>query len=320
MQLIWLSGPTAKVVNLSIRRQTIVASLAGAALVLVLLGGALQWLGIRVAVDGHPGLARLLGGVTTVAEQSRIEQHYQNQIAQLRARVDGLAGKVSQLQSAKEALVQLMPPAPPRRAGEGGQGGPWRSWFDLAWFAPRAEQGLLQLGRATDGLDHHVDGLAAAWAAERAAMQRLPLQSPLAVEHHLSSPFGVRHDPFNLGLAQHEGIDLVAPSGSPILAAAAGVVVQADRMGPYGLAVDIDHGRGFTTRYAHASKLEVAVGDAVQAGQPIARVGSTGRSTAPHLHYEVRLNGQPIAPLADSVLKQVSTLAAQGQWSPTQPE
>lgn len=96
---------------------------------------------------------------------------------------------------------------------------------------------------------------------------------------------------------RHTGVDIGASSGSPIYAAASGRVTQAGWVGSYGLLVEIDHGNGYSTRYAHASSLNVSAGQSVSRGQLIARVGSTGNSTGSHLHYEIRRNGKPVDPL-----------------------
>jgi hypothetical protein len=110
------------------------------------------------------------------------------------------------------------------------------------------------------------------------------------------SPFGNRVDPFTHHLSFHPGVDLVAPPGTPILAAAGGRVVHTGPQGGYGNAVEIDHGNGLITRYGHASKIVVQEGDLVLPRQHIADVGSTGRSTGPHLHFEVLVNGAPVDP------------------------
>ncbi|MFN3370042.1 MAG: M23 family metallopeptidase [Sphingomonadaceae bacterium] len=112
----------------------------------------------------------------------------------------------------------------------------------------------------------------------------------------LTSGFGMRADPFHGRAARHAGLDLAGAHGEPILAAAAGRVVRAERFGAYGLTVDIDHGRGILTRYAHLSSIGVRVGERVMMGQQIGGMGSTGRSTGTHLHYEVRIDGQPVDP------------------------
>lgn len=123
----------------------------------------------------------------------------------------------------------------------------------------------------------------------------LPNSSPVAAAFN-SSSFGWRIDPFNGHKAFHEGLDFTAGTGTPIYAAAGGIVSTAEQTPDYGKLVKIDHGSGLETRYAHASKLFVRAGERVEKGQKIAEVGSTGRSTGPHLHYEIRLAGNPLDP------------------------
>lgn len=127
------------------------------------------------------------------------------------------------------------------------------------------------------------------------AMASLPSYVP-AKNYTLTSGFGFRYDPFHGRGAQHAGLDLAGAHGEPIYAAAAGRVVRAERFGAYGNTVDIDHGRGIMTRYAHLSSIRVSVGDTVAMGEHIAGMGSTGRSTGTHLHYEVRIDGQAVNP------------------------
>jgi murein DD-endopeptidase MepM/ murein hydrolase activator NlpD len=126
--------------------------------------------------------------------------------------------------------------------------------------------------------------------------EALPLAAPLpgAV---VTSPFGTRIDPFLGEPAMHTGVDFRARRGLAIPATAAGKVVSAGRNGGYGNMVEIDHGNGVSTRYAHLSKIEVKVGQVVGKGTIVGKAGSTGRSTAPHLHYEVRVEGKPLNPL-----------------------
>jgi len=128
-------------------------------------------------------------------------------------------------------------------------------------------------------------------AEHEAALRAFPGRRPLMLGR-TGSPFGNRLDPFTHHPSFHPGVDLVAPTGTPILAAAGGRVIHAGPMPGYGNTVEIDHGNGFITRYAHASKIEVRVGQRVQPREAIAEVGSTG----PHLHFEVRVGGQPVNP------------------------
>lgn len=124
----------------------------------------------------------------------------------------------------------------------------------------------------------------------------VPLRKPLAGDLEVSSPFGVRIDPFVHSPSMHTGVDLRASIGDPIYATAAGKVVKAGWDGGYGKMVEIDHGEGLATRYGHMSSIGVTVGQKVRAGQVIGRVGSTGRSTGAHLHYETRINGEAVNP------------------------
>ena len=112
----------------------------------------------------------------------------------------------------------------------------------------------------------------------------------------IGSRFGNRADPFNKRRAFHSGLDFPAPAGSPIYASAGGVVRYAGFRGEYGRQVEIDHGNGLVTRYSHARRLHVRSGDVVTPGQHIADIGSSGRSTGPHLHFEVLKNGRFVDP------------------------
>jgi murein DD-endopeptidase MepM/ murein hydrolase activator NlpD len=132
--------------------------------------------------------------------------------------------------------------------------------------------------------------------AERSALRSMtPSVQPVNVGF-IGSGFGWRHDPFTGRFSMHEGLDFAAPVGTPIKAAAGGLVILAEYHPAYGNTIDLDHGNGLSTRYAHASKLHVKLGDIVKRGQWIADVGSTGRSTGAHLHFEVRVNGEPKNP------------------------
>lgn len=123
----------------------------------------------------------------------------------------------------------------------------------------------------------------------------LPSEMPVETDWY-SSGFGYRIDPFTGKKAFHEGVDFVAEIGTPIKAAAGGVVIYSDRHPEYGNMVEIDHGDDLVSRYAHASKLVVGLGEVVLQGQKIGEVGSTGRSTGPHLHFEIRHKDKPQNP------------------------
>ena len=130
----------------------------------------------------------------------------------------------------------------------------------------------------------------------RGEVRKLPFSNP-APQSDITSQFGNRMDPFLGRLALHAGIDFRVATGTSVRSTAPGKVVVAGRNGGYGNMVEIDHGNGVSTRYGHLSTILVNVGDVVKAGEAIARSGSTGRSTGPHLHYEVRLHGDAVDPM-----------------------
>lgn len=125
----------------------------------------------------------------------------------------------------------------------------------------------------------------------------LPVTRPMPMDYETTSGYGARSDPFTRGMAMHTGIDFRAPSGAIVRATAPGKVVEADYVGGYGNMVEVDHGNGLSTRYAHLSAIGVDVGATVAKGDALGRVGSTGRSTGPHLHYETRIDGEPTDPM-----------------------
>jgi murein DD-endopeptidase MepM/ murein hydrolase activator NlpD len=126
-------------------------------------------------------------------------------------------------------------------------------------------------------------------------MKTLPLTAPLD-KYNFESPFGVRHDPFNGRAAMHTGVDLSGPYKTPVMSTAPGTVVFAGYSTGYGKLVEIDHGNGIHTKYGHLNRILVNVGQKIGKHSPIGLLGSSGRSTGPHVHYEVVVNGTPQDP------------------------
>ncbi|WP_255988282.1 M23 family metallopeptidase [Chitinolyticbacter albus] len=170
-----------------------------------------------------------------------------------------------------------------------------------------------ELSSSTDLADAYLDHLALTESILlRPQRWQLPSRAPLQSGLQ-SSSFGWRIDPFNGRQTFHEGIDFVGPVGTSIAAAAAGTVVYADRHPQYGNMVELSHENGLTSRYAHASLLLVKLGDKVSAGQKIAEVGSTGRSTGPHLHFEIRYKGvaqNPLRFMSPDAIKPLTEVAS----------
>ncbi|MBN9468167.1 MAG: M23 family metallopeptidase [Bosea sp.] len=144
---------------------------------------------------------------------------------------------------------------------------------------------------------HSLQPRIAAVSRLRELASQLPLRRPIQGDFDMSSNFGYRVDPFTRGPAMHTGIDFRAETGSPIRATAPGKVVTAEYSGGYGNMVEVEHAGGISTRYAHMSAILVSVGQSVVPGTVVGRVGSTGRSTGPHLHYETRIEGDAIDPI-----------------------
>lgn len=127
-------------------------------------------------------------------------------------------------------------------------------------------------------------------------LSALPVRKPVDAAADITSPFGMRIDPFVRQMAMHTGVDFRGEPGDAVRAAAGGKVTEAGRNAGYGLMVEIDHGNGLATRYAHLSAIEVGEGVMVKPGEIVGRIGSSGRSTGPHLHFEIRLNGEAVDP------------------------
>jgi len=127
-------------------------------------------------------------------------------------------------------------------------------------------------------------------------MSAVPIRKPVIGEIDTTSGFGVRLDPFLGRPAMHTGLDFRGNTGDPIRATASGTVTSAGWNGGYGRMVEVDHGHGMVTRYGHLSEIDVTVGQHIKIGQVVGRLGSTGRSTGPHLHYETRVDGDAVDP------------------------
>jgi murein DD-endopeptidase MepM/ murein hydrolase activator NlpD len=200
-------------------------------------------------------------------------------------RVSSLAGmKPEDLKPLQRGHVPLQ--------GGGGKGGP---------YVPVTQPSLEQLQSLVSGLDEATDVNLDLYTYVESRLQEsrltaLMVPSAPPVDGPVGSGFGFRQDPINGRAALHTGLDFPAEVGTPILAAAGGIVVTKEWHAEYGHVLEVDHGNGLVTRYAHCSTIEVAVGALVKRGQLVARVGTSGRSTGAHLHFEVLVGGVPQDP------------------------
>lgn len=268
----------------------LIALAGAAALALLASGGAI---GYWIAEPGvSPPLSVPVAAEAAVPAPFTLEQvgaisgrlfRLESEAAQLSRRIGTTASDASPNHVVRPRLA----PVPVEPAGP--SGGPL--------LAPRAEQppdlGALdaQIGR----VERQIATLAGAAAQQSLELMRLPSRRPIAGAE-LTSSFGNRVDPFVHSHAFHAGLDFAARTGTPIASAAGGVVAFAGFKRDFGGVVEIDHGNGLVTRYAHASELLVHAGQVVTPGERIAMVGSTGRSTGPHLHFEVLRAGGQVDP------------------------
>ena len=205
-------------------------------------------------------------------------------------RLDGLGERLARIAGLKpQELPSLTPGTTPGRGGAESSL-PARN-LSINEFSDLVDK----LGKQVANRSDQLGVLEALLVQNSANRQFLPSMAPV-VDGWYSSNFGYRIDPFNGQQSFHDGIDFPAEVGTPIVAAASGKVIAAEWHVQYGKMVEIDHGNGLVSRYAHAATLLVKDGDLVVRGQRVATVGTTGRSTGPHLHYEVRLNGVPQNP------------------------
>jgi murein DD-endopeptidase MepM/ murein hydrolase activator NlpD len=230
----------------------------------------------RLASANPAGLDGVLGRVTASLDKisqrqstalTDLEETVDNKVRRIRSVLGDLGVDIPVSSSASAVGGPFVPVRPPK---------PGASEFDQQLYR-------INLARA------HIDSY-------RTTLQVVPVRKPVAGEADMSSPFGVRTDPFLSRPAMHTGIDLRGEMGEPAHATANGKVSFAGWDGGYGRMVEINHGNGLATRYGHLSEIDVKVGQQVRIGQVIGKIGSTGRSTGPHLHYETRINGEPVNP------------------------
>lgn len=286
---------TTKTVTLTGRHMALVAVL----LLALLFGMAalLSYVSVRHAAEIRlPVLQELVRAIGAEESERRKQFLRENlnamaiKLGEMQAqlmRLDSLGERLSALAGLKPGEVK--PPQESQRgANPGGRGGPLV--HPTALSAEELQRAVDELSRRVEAKNDALSLLEFQLLEERIKKSLLPTTLPVAAQWNASA-FGFRIDPFTGERAMHEGVDFTAEPGTSIVAAAAGVVIAAERHPQYGYMVEIDHGNDLTTRYAHASRILVKEGALVKRGQRIAEVGSTGRSTGPHLHFEVRIRG-----------------------------
>ncbi|HVK55853.1 MAG TPA: M23 family metallopeptidase [Burkholderiales bacterium] len=298
MNIILVSGNLDKSRIVTLSQPQIVMAVIALMLLMCVLGSVLYSVTMRYAVDvKNPYLQTLL---STLYQKEALKNQ-----AQLRDSVNTLATKLGEMQArlmrldavgerlAKVAGVKLQDFNFAEIPGRGGAAPSSQLMHDMSLSELNRE-----LDETTKWLNDRTDKLTIiddALLVERLKKKAMPTVLPIA-KGYFSSNFGSRIDPFNGRHTQHEGIDFVAPAGTAVQSAAGGAVVESVYHNDYGNMVEIDHGNGLITRYAHLSRRIVNAGDVVLKGQIIGELGSTGRSTGPHLHFEVRQHGAALNP------------------------
>lgn len=308
MQVLITHGSLAQTRLVQISRWQMV--LAGAALLAVLLaisGSVYHLVFLKAAREGWPVVSPLVKLIVRDEIEQR-ERFMRDNLDAIARRVGEMQAKLVKLEAMSERVSgltgmraeELRPAAPggaasAPRAQPSARGGPFVPASVLARPSLAQLQDVVE--QVGDKTDWQTDVFT--WYESRLQERRLtallvPSQAP--VDGPVGSGFGFRTDPFNGRPALHTGLDFPAVPGTPIVAAAGGLVVSKGWHPAYGNLLEIDHGNGLVTRYAHAQTLDVEMGALVKRGQRVATVGSTGRSTGPHLHFEVMLEGVPQDP------------------------
>ncbi|MEY3871675.1 MAG: Murein DD-endopeptidase MepM [Pseudomonadota bacterium] len=295
MQLMWLSGPTSQVKTISITALNVLRAACALAVGLIFLGFVLNWVGLRIAVEYNPDLARSLGGVTTELEQKRMEAVYREGLNELKSLLDQNVKEVKNLEAMKNRFMELATPVNLKgrfSAKDDFRGGPFvapqfQSYFTGGFFRQPLQTDILQTAEQAKSVSESLASHEKKWTEHLNWLETLPIAAPIRSDFRLTSGFGLRHDPFSGSLAMHEGLDFAAEVGTKVVATGPGVVIRSDWDAGYGHVIEIKHAENFVTRYAHLSKRHVAENTRVDSGSLIGDVGSTGRSTGPHLHYEI---------------------------------
>lgn len=238
------------------------------------------------------------GGVPSLQNRAQNHAYSQENLNTMAARLGQLQAQVFRLDALGGRLAKhfKLPEKEFNFDQKPGQGGAEPSLAQFHLNPLQLEQELTRFAKQLDARADSLSVLEALTLREQVNKSAFPSLNPVATGW-FSSNYGWRLDPFSGKSAMHEGVDFMADIGTPIKAAAGGKVVYSDYHPQYGNMIAVDHGNGLVSRYAHASKRLVKVGDIVPQGQKIGEVGSTGRSTGAHLHFEVLSNGAPQNPV-----------------------
>jgi murein DD-endopeptidase MepM/ murein hydrolase activator NlpD len=296
VQLILVDRRLSRARTLNVSRMTLGWAVLGfITLVAAAVAGAYA-LTFRLAAQRDMPLVKNLVSIVMHDRLAQNEQYLRDNVSSMAKMVGEMQARLMRLDALGERVSKL--------AGIRPEEFNFREIPGMGGAAPSASRPLTlvelqtqaqRVGKQVDERTDFMNVIESELVSSEARSALLPRNTPV-VDGFIGSGFGMRPDPFSGELTMHAGIDFAAPVGTPIYAAAGGVVASAERHPEFGNAVTIDHGNGLSTLYAHSSRMLVKTGDFVRKGQEIAQVGTTGRSTGPHLHFEVHVNGVPQNP------------------------
>lgn len=296
MQIILISRHLKTARNINIMPQHMLVAVFLFFILVMVTSMTFSWLSIEFRLP----LVRDVMAALQRKENQKSQEVVANNLRMMATRIGELQAQVLQLDSlgdrlAKLAGVNRVPaifPLTKPSLGTYGQGGPFvaasESYGDL-------QREIDRLGRLVEHKTDELSMLESRFLEKRVRERLLPTMLPVNGAR-IGSSFGYRQDPLNGSRAMHEGVDFVVQAGTPIFAAASGVVLVAEFHSAFGNMIDIDHGDGLMSRYAHMQKIDIKPGQMVRRGENLGLVGSTGRSTGAHLHFEVRMMGVPQNP------------------------
>lgn len=252
----------------------------------------------RVLADKNNNIDSLQTQVVSLSEKAQTIQKKLEEVDKLETQVKSMVGlKSSNASNAKKTPADAtIEDGDPQDGGVGGEDIPVTD-EEIAELANNTLTGLAALDPAIEEMKSRLQQTKTEVAKVQAAQRKMPTIWPTD-NRRITSQYGVRKDPFNGSARFHAGVDIAGSVGDPIYATADGVVVHSERDNAEGNNITIDHGNGIRTRYMHMSKLIAKVGDKVSKGDVIGELGSTGRSTGPHMHYEVLVGGKTTDPMA----------------------
>jgi murein DD-endopeptidase MepM/ murein hydrolase activator NlpD len=298
MNIILVSGTQARARTILLSTTNLLLGAAVVALAVVVLAIVLQYAMLRFAADIDSPLVNNLVLKAAQEQNAKMQSYLRENLNAMATRLGQMQAQLVRLDTLGERLAKVagfkpqdfMFDQPPARGGADSS-------------LPAYPLSLNDLNRQVDLLSRKMEDrtdklgvLDSVMMVDSAKKKLVPSVLPID-GGWFSSNFGWRIDPFSAANAFHEGMDFMAQAGTPVRAAAGGIVINAEFHSQYGNIIEIAHGNGLITRYGHLSKRLVKIGDVVLSGATVGEVGSTGRATGPHLHFEVRQNGAPLNPM-----------------------